>query len=72
MKRSRAGMLAAHAASRADTAAWMSTRQSKVRDDAVAVPHQAAPCTDEGRSAGDQNNVPATAEPYARSRDPIS
>jgi len=72
MKRSRAGMLATHAASRADALAWISTPQRKARDDAVAMPHQAAPRADQGRSAGDQDDVPATAEPHARSRCPIS
>ena len=65
-------MAATHPASRADTAAWISTRQSKARDDAMAMPHQPAPSADEGTSVGDQDDIPATAEPSARSRDPIS
>jgi hypothetical protein len=65
-------MAATHPASRADTAAWISTRQSKARDDAMAMPHQPAPSADEGRSAGNQDDAPATAEPYARSRYPIA
>jgi hypothetical protein len=47
MKRSSGGMVATHTASRADTVAWISTRQSKVRDDAVAMPHQPAPRADQ-------------------------
>jgi hypothetical protein len=72
MTRSRGGMAATHAASRADIVAWSSTRPSKVHDDAVAMPHQPAPRADEGRAAGNQDDVPATAEPYARSRYPFS
>ena len=47
MKGSRGGMAATHAASRADIVAWIATRQSKVRDDAVAMPHQPAPRADQ-------------------------
>jgi hypothetical protein len=72
MKRPSGGMAATHTASRADIVAWIATRPSKARDDAVAMPHQATLRADEGRSAGDQDDVPATAEPYARSRDLIS
>jgi hypothetical protein len=64
--------VATHVASCADTVAWISTRQSKVRDDAVAMPHQPAPSAEEGRSAGGQDDVPATAERYAKSHHPIS
>jgi hypothetical protein len=72
MNSSSGGMAATHAASRADTAAWISTRQSKVRDDAVSTPHQPAPSAKEGRPAGSEDDVPAAAEPSARSRHPIS
>jgi hypothetical protein len=72
MKRPSGGMAATHAASRADIVAWLATLPSKVRDDAVAMPHQPAPSADEGRAAGNQDDIPATAEPYAGLRDPIS
>jgi hypothetical protein len=61
MKRSSGGMAATHAASRADAAVWIPTRWSKVLDEAVAVPHRAAPSAEERRSAGDQDGVLATA-----------
>jgi hypothetical protein len=72
MKGSRGGMAATHAASRADAVDWISTRQSKVRDDAEATPHQPTPSTEERTPAGDQVDVPATAAPYAGSRYPMS
>ena len=44
--------MATHAASRADAVAWMSTRQSKVRDDAL-------PCRTNRRRAQKRGGPPA-------------
>ena len=73
MKRSSGGMDGAtHAASRADAAVWIRMRWSKVLDDALAAPHQLAPIAEGRRFVSDQDGVPATADPHARSRDPMS